>query len=106
MSLEAIFVARFAAAAFWRGCGQIFVAAASCATKVRNKSLRVSQGYIDTKLKQTAFDLFDYRRHSVERILQQFCSLIFRHCAVINWFSQLHLHLTSLNYWTIYGRPM
>jgi len=29
-----MFVARFVAAAFWRGCGQIFVAAASCATKV------------------------------------------------------------------------
>jgi len=32
--LEAMFVARFVAAAFWRGCGQIFIAAASCATKV------------------------------------------------------------------------
>ena len=40
VSLEAVFVARFVAAAFWPGCGQIFVAAASCATKVRNKSLR------------------------------------------------------------------
>jgi len=46
VSLEAMFVARFVAAAFWRGCGQIFVAAASCATKVRNKSLCVSSGLI------------------------------------------------------------
>jgi len=44
VSLEAMFVARFVAAVFWRGCGQIFVAATSCATKVRNKSLRVSSG--------------------------------------------------------------
>jgi len=44
MSLEAMFVARFVAAAFWRGCGQIFLAATSCAAKVRNKSLRVSSG--------------------------------------------------------------
>ena len=44
VSLEARFVARFVAAAFWRGWGQIFVATASCATKVRNKSLRVSSG--------------------------------------------------------------
>ena len=42
VSLEAMFVARFVAAAFWRGCGQICVDTASCATKVRNKSLRVS----------------------------------------------------------------
>jgi len=34
VSLEAMFVVHFVAAAFWRGCGQIFVAAASCATKV------------------------------------------------------------------------
>jgi len=39
-----MFVARFVAAAFWRGCGQIFVAAAGCATKVRNNSLGVSSG--------------------------------------------------------------
>jgi len=44
VSLEAMFVARFVAAVFRRGCGQIFVAATSCATKVRNKSLRVSSG--------------------------------------------------------------
>jgi len=37
-AIEAMFVARFVAAAFWRGCGQIFVAVASCATKIRNKS--------------------------------------------------------------------
>jgi len=42
--LEAMFVARFITAALWHGCGQIFVAAASCGTKVRNKSLRVSSG--------------------------------------------------------------
>jgi len=41
-SPEAMFVAHFVAAAFWHGWGQIFVAAASCATKVCNKSLRVS----------------------------------------------------------------
>jgi len=34
VKLEAMCVARFVAAAFWRGCGQIFVVAASCATKV------------------------------------------------------------------------
>ena len=45
-SLEATFVVRFVAAAFWRGCGQIFVAAASCATKVCSKSLRVSSGLV------------------------------------------------------------
>jgi len=33
VSLEAMFVARFIAAAFSGGCRQIFVAAASCATK-------------------------------------------------------------------------
>jgi len=44
VSIEAMFVARFVAAAFWRGCGQIFVAAAGCATKVRNNSLGVSSG--------------------------------------------------------------
>jgi len=32
--LEAMFVAHFVAAAFWHGCGQIFIAAASCAIKV------------------------------------------------------------------------
>jgi len=37
-----MFVARFVAAAVWRGCRQIFVAAARCATEVRNKSLHVS----------------------------------------------------------------
>ena len=37
VSLEAIFVARFVAAAFWRGCGQIFVAATSCAKKSATK---------------------------------------------------------------------
>jgi len=45
MLLEAMFVAHVVAAAFWRGCGHIVVAAASCATKVRNKSLRVSLGF-------------------------------------------------------------
>jgi len=49
VSLEAMFVTRFVAAAFLRGCGQIFVAAASCARKVRNKSLRVSLGLGDNK---------------------------------------------------------
>ena len=44
VSVEAMFVARIVAVAFWRGCWQICVAAASCATKVRNKSLRVSSG--------------------------------------------------------------
>ena len=39
-----MFVPHFVAAAFWRGCGHIFVAAASCATKIRNKILRVSWG--------------------------------------------------------------
>jgi len=37
-----MFVARFVTAAFWRGCRQIFVAASSCATESRNKSLHVS----------------------------------------------------------------
>jgi len=36
-----MFVARFVAAAFWRGCAQIFVGAASCATEDRYGSLRV-----------------------------------------------------------------
>jgi len=45
VSLEAMFVARFVAAALRRGCGQIFDTVASCATKVHNKSaLRVSSG--------------------------------------------------------------
>jgi len=44
VSLEAMFAARFVAAAFWHGFGQIFVAAARCTTKVRNKSLRLSSG--------------------------------------------------------------
>jgi len=39
VSLEAVSVAGFVAAAFWRGCRQIFVPAASCATKVHNKSV-------------------------------------------------------------------
>jgi len=39
-----MFAARFVAAAFWHGFGQIFVAAARCTTKVRNKSLRLSSG--------------------------------------------------------------
>ena len=34
VSHEAMFVASLGAAAFWRGCGHIFVAAASCATNV------------------------------------------------------------------------
>jgi len=42
VSLETMFVARFVAAAFWRGCEQIFVVATSCATKVHNKNLGVS----------------------------------------------------------------
>jgi len=46
-----MFVARFVAAAFWRGCRQIFVAAGSCATKVRNKSLRVSSGLEQVAIK-------------------------------------------------------
>ena len=44
VSLEAMFVARFVAAACWRSCGQIFVTAASCSTKICNKSARVSSG--------------------------------------------------------------
>ena len=44
VSREAMFVARFVAAACWRSCGQIFVTAASCSTKICNKSARVSSG--------------------------------------------------------------
>jgi len=48
---EAMFVAHFVAAAFCRGCGQIFVAATSCAAKVHNKKVYVChQGYIATNI--------------------------------------------------------
>ena len=55
VSLEAMFVTRFVAAALWRGCGQIFVAAASCAI-VRNKSLRVSSGLDYTRCQSAIND--------------------------------------------------
>jgi len=56
VSPEAMFVARLVAAGFWHGCGQIFVAAAGCATKVRNKSLRVSSGLSSSKMALLGMD--------------------------------------------------
>jgi len=52
-----MFVAGFVAAAFWRGCGQIFVAAASCETKV----YVCHQGYRDL-LRLIYIEHYGYKR--------------------------------------------